>query len=115
MELTFEAIRAPFADTDRNPFTGRAAVDEDGTGDDAVELKGEVNFALMTSEETGGGLDAHVDVVDLFSPAETPGAGSVYTHKPDVELDAATAAPRPSGRGEMGRGPWSWKDPWIVW
>lgn len=91
--LTLEAIWAPFAGTDANPFTGRTARDvgEDEIRDNAVELEGEINFSLVTFEETGGWLDAHFDVVDQFSPAETPGATGVYTHKLNLELDVATA------------------------
>lgn len=93
VDLNLEAIWAPFAGTDANPFTGRTAdeVGEDEIRDNAVELEGEINVALVTFEETGGWLDAHVDVVDQFSPAETPDAAGVYTHKLDLELDVATA------------------------
>lgn len=91
--LTLEAIWAPFAGTDANPFTGRAAeeVEKDEVRDNAVELEGELNLALLTFEETGGWLDAHFDIVDQFGPAERPDAGSVYTHKLNLELDVATA------------------------
>lgn len=93
MELTLEAIWAPFAGTDTNPFTGRTARDvgKDEIRDNAVELEGEINFSLVTFEETGEWLDAHFDVVDQFGPAETPDATGVYTHKLNLELDAATA------------------------
>lgn len=99
VELTLEAIWAPFAGTESNPFTGRSA-DEVGRGefrDNPVELEGEVNIALLTFEETGGWLDAHLDLVDQFSPAETPDASGVYTHKLNLELDAATAPFRRAG------------------
>lgn len=93
IDLTLEAIWAPFAGTDANPFTGRTADDlgVEEVGDNAVELEGELNIILVTFEETGGWLDAHFDVVDQFSPAETPSAESTYTHKLDLELDFATA------------------------
>lgn len=93
VDLTVEAIWASFAGTDTNPFTGRTA-DEVGTDeirDNPVELEGEINFSLITFEESGGWVDAHFDVVDQFSPAQTPGAGGVYTHKADLEFDVATA------------------------
>lgn len=101
--LTLEAIWAPFAGTDANPFTGRTAEEagKEEIRDNAVELEGEINFALLTFEETGGWIDAHFDVVDQFSPAERPDAGGVYTHKLDLELDVA-AAPLAS----LGRGGW---------
>ena len=34
-------------------------------------------------------MSSHVDIVDKFSPGETPRAGSVYTHKLDFEWDTA--------------------------
>lgn len=91
--LTLEVIWAPFAGTDANPFTGRTAEEagEDEIRDNAVQLEGELNLALITFEETGGWLDAHFDIVDQFGPAERPDAGGVYTHKLDLELDLATA------------------------
>lgn len=91
--LTLEAIWAPFAGTGANPFTGRTAdeVGEDEIRDNAVELEGEINFDVLTFDESGGWLDAHFDVVDQLSPAETPGATGTYTHKLDLELDVATA------------------------
>lgn len=103
VSLTLEAIWAPFAGTDSNPFTGRTAaeVGEDEIRDNAVELEGEINFALVTFEESNGWLDAHFDIVDQLSPAETPGATGTYTHKLDLELDAATA---PFAR--LGTGGW---------
>lgn len=82
-------------------FTGRTA-DELGEGeirDNAVELEGEINIDLVTFEETGGWIGAHFDVVDQFSPAETPSARGTYTHKLDLELDVATA---PFARPEVG-------------
>lgn len=93
IDLTLEAIWAPFAGTDANVFTGRDADDlgVEEIGDNAVELEGELNITLVTFEETGGWLDAHFDVVDQFSPAETPSAQSTYTHKLNLELDFATA------------------------
>jgi len=34
-------------------------------------------------------VSSHVDVVDQFSPAAQPAAGSVFTHKLDFEWDTA--------------------------
>jgi hypothetical protein len=34
-------------------------------------------------------VSSHVDVVDQFSPAHQPRAGSVFTHKLDFEWDTA--------------------------
>lgn len=88
--LTVEAIWAPFATTGANPFTGYSA-DETGEEfrDDAVELEFELNIDLLEDAWTGGWLGAHFDVVDKFSPAESPRAGGLYTHKLDLELDVA--------------------------
>lgn len=105
VELTLEAIWAPFAGTDANPFTGRTAeqIGEEEIRDNAVEVEGELNLALLTFEETGGWLDAHFDIVDQFGPAERPDAGSVYTHKLNLELDVATAPlARLGARGWLG-------------
>lgn len=103
VDLTLEAIWAPFAGTDANPFTGRTAdeLGEEEIRDNAVELEGELNIALATFRETGGWLDAHFDVVDQLGPAETPDATGTYTHALDLELDVATA---PLAR--LGAGGW---------
>lgn len=93
VDLALEVIWAPFAATGENPFTGRTAdeLGSDEIRDNPVELEGELNFVVMTPEETGGWIDAHFDVVDQFSPAEQPDAASVFTHKLNLELDVATA------------------------
>jgi hypothetical protein len=44
---------------------------------------------LFDTEHTGGWVSSHFDVVDQFSPGETPRARSVYTHKLDFEWDTA--------------------------
>ena len=69
--FTFEAIFAPFTD------------------DNSVEIESEINFQLFDTEQTGGWVSSHVDVVDQFSPGETPRATSSYTHKLDFEWDTA--------------------------
>jgi hypothetical protein len=89
--LTFEAIFKPFGATDINPFTGSSAA---GIGrvdirDNGIEIESELNIHLFDVEQTGGWISSHVDVVDQFSPAHRPGAGSVYTHKLDFEWDTA--------------------------
>jgi hypothetical protein len=68
---TFEAIFAPFAD------------------DNDVELEVELNIDLFGTEQTGGWVSSHFDIVDKFSPAETPDATRAYTHKLDFEWDTA--------------------------
>lgn len=92
--LTLEAIWTPFAGTSENLFTGRTAEElgEEEVTDNVVELEAEVNFALLTPEETGGWVDAHFDVIDKFGPAARPGDDRLFTHKLNFELDAALAA-----------------------
>ena len=68
---TFEASFAPFAD------------------DNDVELEVELNIDLFGTEQTGGWVSSHFDIVDQFSPAETPDATRAYTHKLDFEWDTA--------------------------
>lgn len=95
-ELTFEAIWTPFADATTNPFTGRTAEElgEQEIDENPVELELEFKFYLLESDETGGWVDAHFDVVDQLSPAEQPDDAGWYTHKLDFELDVAVAALR---------------------
>jgi hypothetical protein len=83
--LTLEAIFIPRGTTDVHPFTG-------ATGeirDNGIEIESELNFKLFDTEQTGGWVSSHFDVVDKFSPGETPRAGSVYTHKLNFEWDTA--------------------------
>ena len=49
----------------------------------------ELNLDLVDSDQTGGWLSSHFDIVDKFSPAERPDATSAYTHKLNFELDTA--------------------------
>ena len=89
--LTLEAIFVPSGGTDVHPFTGATAA-EIGRGeirDNGIEIESEVNFELFDEEQTGGWVSSHFDVVDKFSPGETPRAGSVYTHKLNFEWDTA--------------------------
>jgi hypothetical protein len=89
--LTFEAIFKPFGTTDVNPFTGMsaAAIGRSDIRDNGVEIESELNFSLFDVEDTGGWVSSHVDLVDQFSPAHRPDAGSVFTHKLDFEWDTA--------------------------
>jgi hypothetical protein len=90
VEVTLEAIFIPFGETSTHPFTG---VTGDETGgsirDNGVEIEAELNFHLLDTEQTGGWVSSHFDIVDKFSPGETPRAGSVYTHKLNFEWDTA--------------------------
>ena len=89
--LTFEAIFVPFASTSEHPFTGATAAElgRDDIRDNAVEIEIELNLVLFDSDQTGGWLSSHFDIVDKFSPGEQPDAASVYTHKLDLEWDTA--------------------------
>ena len=69
---TFEAAFSPFADHDNS-----------------VELEAELNIDLFGTEQTGGWVSSHFDIVDQFSPAERPSATRAYTHKLDFEWDTA--------------------------
>jgi hypothetical protein len=89
--LTLEAILIPFGETDVHPYTGvpADAVGRDSFRDNGIELESELNFQLFDTGQTGGWVSSHFDVVDKFSPGETPRARSVYTHKLNFEWDTA--------------------------
>lgn len=89
--LTFEAIFKPLGSTDVNPFTGvrASAIDRNTIRDNGVEIETELNFYILETDQTGGWVSSHVDLVDQFSPAHQPTAGSVFTHKLDFEWDTA--------------------------
>jgi hypothetical protein len=69
--MTFEAAFSPFAD------------------DNGVDLETELNIHLFDTDQTGGWVSSHFDIVDQFSPAERPGSARSYTHKLDFEWDTA--------------------------
>jgi hypothetical protein len=89
--VTLEAILIPFGDTPVHPFTGAPAraAGRSHIRDNGVEIESELNVSLFDEEQTGGWVSSHVDIVDKFSPGETPQAGSVYTHKLNFEWDTA--------------------------
>ena len=89
--LTFEASLKPFLSTDTNPFTGATASDlgRDKIRDNPIEIESELNFYVLTEDQTGGWVSSHVDLVDQFSPAKQPDDAGVYTHKLDFEWDTA--------------------------
>jgi hypothetical protein len=89
--MTFEAIFKPFGTTDVNPFTGSSAseIGRSDIRDNGVEIESELNIILVDVDQTAGWISSHVDVVDQFSPAHRPNAGSVFTHKLDFEWDTA--------------------------
>ncbi|MBI3050083.1 MAG: hypothetical protein HYY76_17425 [Acidobacteria bacterium] len=89
--LTLEAIFVPFGDTAVHPFTGAPA---DAAGrhtirDNGIEIESELNIELFDTDRTAGWVSSHFDIVDKFSPGETPRAASVYTHKLNFEWDTA--------------------------
>lgn len=91
--LTLEAIWAPFAETDANPFTGFTSEELGGeVAENPVELEFELNLHILESEQTGGWVGAHFDIIDKFSPAAVPDADRYYTHKLNLELDVGVAA-----------------------
>jgi hypothetical protein len=89
--VTFEVILIPFGDTAVHPFTGApaSAAGRRSIRDNGIELESELNFFLFDTGQTAGWVSSHVDLVDKFSPADTPRAGSVYTHKLNFEWDTA--------------------------
>lgn len=91
-ETVFEIIFAVDIPTQlpRLGFTGEAIV-VPFTGDNGVELELEANIGLIQSEQTGGWVSSHFDIVDKFSPAERPHDRAAYTHKLNFEWDTAVA------------------------
>ncbi len=71
--VTLEAITKPFSD------------------ENDVELESELKLYWMESEQTGGWLSSHFDIVDKLSGAERPTDTRAYTHKLNLELDTAFA------------------------
>jgi hypothetical protein len=91
-ETVFEIIFAVDIPTrlPRLGFTGEAIV-VPFTRDNAVELELEANIGLIASEQTGGWVSSHFDIVDKFSPAARTGDRSAYTHKLNFEWDTGVA------------------------
>ena len=89
--FSFEAIFVPFGSATTHPFTGISAPDVGRTDfrDNGVEIESELNIDLFGTEQTGGWVSSHFDIVDKFSPGETPRASSTYTHKLNFEWDTA--------------------------
>ncbi len=89
--VTLEAIFTPFGGTAVHPFTGAAAPIGDRTEirDNGIEIESELNIHVLDTDQTGGWISSHVDIVDQFSPGKTPRAASVYTHKLNFEWDTA--------------------------
>jgi hypothetical protein len=71
--VTLEAITKPFSD------------------ENDVEIESELNLVWLESEQTGGWLSSHFDIIDKFSGAERATDERAYTHKLNFELDTALA------------------------
>jgi hypothetical protein len=71
--ITLEAITKPFRD------------------ENELELESELKLYWLESEQTGGWLSSHFDIVDKLSGAERPTDTRAYTHKLNFELDTAVA------------------------
>jgi hypothetical protein len=71
--VTLEAITKPFQD------------------ENDVELESELKLYWLESDQTGGWLSSHFDLVDKFSGAERATDTRAYTHKLNLELDTAVA------------------------
>ncbi len=89
--FTLEAIFVPFGGTSVSPFTGVAAaqIGRSDIRDNGIEIEAELNLELFSEDQAGRWVSSHFDIVDKFSPADTPRATSVYTHKLNFELDTA--------------------------
>ena len=71
--VTLEAITKPFSD------------------ENDVEIESELNLTWLDSDQTGGWLSSHFDIIDKFSAAERSTDTRAYTHKLNFELDTALA------------------------
>lgn len=89
--FTLEAIFVPTGETDVHPFTGTSASEAGRMSirDNGIEIETELNIDLFDTDQTGGWVSSHFDIVDKFSPGATPRAASVYTHKLNFEWDTA--------------------------
>lgn len=89
--FSFETIFIPFSSGSKNPFTGKTAGDlgRSSIRDNSPEIEFELNLEWLRSEDTGGWVGSHFDIVDKISPSERPADASVYTHKLNFELDTA--------------------------
>jgi hypothetical protein len=53
------------------------------------ELETELNLHWLRSEDTGGWVSSHFDIIDKYSPGGRPHDADRYTHKLNFELDTA--------------------------
>lgn len=87
-ELGFDVTWTPFVETDENPFTGRSG---QSFRENVIEFAPEVSVTLLTPEETGGVTEVALSASDDISPAETPDAGSLFTHKLELAVETTVA------------------------
>ena len=89
--FSLEAIFVPFGDISTHPFTGVSATEAGRPSfrDNGIEFEVELNLQLFEEDQSGGWVSSHFDIVDKFSPGDTPRSGSVYTHKLNLEWDTA--------------------------
>lgn len=88
----FEAIWLPFVGDDMNTFTGYTASDLEDADEVAANLpvlEFGVSFALIRPKTTNGWFGLSLDVIDQLSPAAEPEDAREYTHKLDLNLNAA--------------------------
>ena len=64
-------------------------IGRDSIRDNSPEVEIELNLEWVRSEDTGGWVGSHFDIVDKISPAERPRDAGAYTHKLNLELDTA--------------------------
>ena len=57
----------------------------------APELETELNLHWLRSENTGGWVGSHFDIIDKYSPGGRPHNVDRYTHKLNFELDTAVS------------------------
>lgn len=88
-----QLVWAPSADGPADLAAGASA----GAGDDA-DTKGNaplvefgLQLELLPARQTGGWLRVDAQLLDQFSPATRAGDGRAYTHKLNLELDAAVS------------------------
>lgn len=87
-ELGFDVTWTPFVETDENLFTGRSG---QSFRENVIEFAPEVAVILLTPEETEAPAEVALSVSDDISPAETPDAGSLFTHKLELAVETTVA------------------------
>ena len=91
VDFTVETIFIPSGTSETNPFTGVTAVQRGRSSfrGNEIEFELELNLGLVESEQTGGWIESHFDIVDKISAAKRPEDTSSYTHKLNFEWDTS--------------------------